>query len=118
MSPTWQETLIITSGMVRRVYGESVVTNSQPIAVAVHPAFNSAAVDTIAARRATAVLIRPTANVHFAIDAVPNTIGPHTALLAAATNYQFPLHPACQTLYFLDPVSGTGPVYITWLVGR
>ena len=113
--PSWQDTIIIASGMVRDLKGQKVMACpivNTATALSIYPH-----VDT-GGQKAMLVWIRPTADVHFAVDVVATTISPDCAVLAADQEYIFPLHPEVNTISFLDAQSASNAVYVRWVYGR
>ena len=113
--PSWQETLIISAGMLNKFYGQLVPTADSGTAhVAVWP--------TVASRgaRAEFVIIRPGAGVYMAVDETGD-IGASVLVgrLEADTNYAFPIHPSINTLQF-KTTSDTDEcdVQVNWIVQR
>jgi hypothetical protein len=111
--PSWQETIIISSGMLRKFYGEVLAcADSGDAHVAIWPQFNSGGL------RAEFVIIRPAADVYMGVDE-PEGIGASVlvGMLEDDTNYAFPIHPKAHTLHFRS-VSGDCNVQVNWIVGR
>ena len=112
--PRWQETLIISAGLLRKTYGENIAINaSGQVDVAVWPALASGG------PRAEYVIIRPVQNLYFAVDVTNNGLGagPYKTRLFSGDNYAFPLHPNIQTFHFKS-VTSTGTVDVNWFIGR
>jgi hypothetical protein len=116
----WQETIIVGAGIVRDLRGFAVGCNSQPVPVAVWPAKQSVNLlptgDSRVGTRALNMIVYPTNNCYIGIDRVPNTIGPNSAILMAGQEYVFNLHPDVKTIFLLDAVSNTGPVFVRFAV--
>jgi hypothetical protein len=111
--PRWQETLIISSGLLKKVYGQSHALNaSGEVHVAVWPQTNSGG------PKAEFVIMRPMVNLNMAVD---ETAGIGASVLAPVfhtdTNYAFPLHPEADTLSF-KATADTGNVELNWIVVR
>jgi hypothetical protein len=112
--PSWQENIIISSMLLRKIHGELVpVADSGPTHVAVYPAFQSGG------PRAIGVIVGPEAQSYIAVDDTLGAIGTgqYRATLDADVNYAFPLHPDANTLS-LKATSGGGVVSVIWIVGR
>ena len=112
--PSWQDSLIIGMGLLRRVIGAELVVSPVQASggiISVQPQGNTGDFPTL-------VWIRPVANVRFAVDALAETLGLNSAMLIAGQEYPFPLHPAVRTMSFLDAQSSTTTVYLRFLHGR
>lgn len=111
--PSWQETLIISAGMLEKYYGEVVACNaSGGTQLAVWPAVSSGG------SRAEFVVIRPGSDVYMAVDETAGIgAGPLVGKLEDDTNYGFPISPAADTLQF-KAVSSTCDVQVNWVVQR
>ncbi len=112
--PSWQETLIISTGLLKKYYGEVVSCSDAGVGVnvAIWPQFNSGG------SRAAFTIIRPAVDVYMAVDETAGIgAGPLVGKLTADTNYAVPIHPSANTLQF-KAVTSTGDVQINWIVGR
>jgi len=107
---SWQNALILSSLVARKIYGDNVVACDVPVALAIWPCV------TTGGPRAAAVCITPLADVHIAIDATPNTIGQDSARLIKDTEYVFPLNPEANTISFIDAQSTSCNVRVKWII--
>jgi len=111
--PSWQETLIISAGMLNKFYGQLVPTaDSFTQHLAVWPAAASGG------PRAEFVIIRPGTDVYMAVDET-GSIGASVLVgkLESDTNYGFPIHPSINTLQF-KTVADTCDVQVIWIIER
>ena len=114
--PSWQDTLIIASGLVREFRGDHPVANPGVVNLPVWPHSDSGG------RKATEFWVQPRTNaVHIqalshSSSPIVNTIGPASARLAGDQLYIFSLHPTVNTLQFLDAQSSSTVVDVTWVI--
>jgi hypothetical protein len=113
--PTWQETLIIASGLVKELRGDVVQANPAIVNLPVWPDTHSSGL------RASTVILYAANEVH--VQALSHssspevsTGGPASAKLIATQPYVFPLHPTVNTLQFLDAQSETSQVDVLWVI--
>ena len=87
----------ISAAVVRKIFADNVTVGGAPVFLGILPR----GITTIPS--ADVYMIRPiTTDIHFALDAVPTTVGLNAARLVAGNEYVFPVHPEVQTLGFLS----------------